>query len=264
MKRRERPWTQSVVGRRILTDTQAALVHFVRRCHGDTLVWAGASPQATATMQRCMVRNRFFLAASGQTSLPTESDAVLLQAELAHLPLPNSCVDAFVIHHGLETLADPRTALREVARVMQPGGRLVLAAFNPWSLLGLRRAYARLVPDMFSRTRFVNPIRLLDWLTVLGFQLEGPVRYVSYGLPFRRQRSVEVEPLADALPYTKHDAGGIEIPLADTFLLSAVKQAYGVPPLARTVARPVGKLAGVAYPRVSARLVRVDFRGDDR
>ena len=256
-------WVETTVGQRILLDTAPALAHFVRRCHGDTLVWAGACAETATAMQRCMVRNRFFVATREQTCLPTQSDAAPLQAELHKLPLPDGCTDAFVLHHALEGLADPRAALREVARVLEPGGRLVVAGFNPWSLLGLRRAYARLIPDTFSGVRFVNPIRLLDWLALLGFELEGPVRYVSYGLPFRRKTASEaVSP--ETLPYSKHEAGGIEVPLADTYVLSAVKQAYGVPPISRTVEPPVGKLVGAAYPRVSAQLVRVDFRRDPR
>ncbi len=256
-------WTVTPVGQRVLAQTTPALSHLVRRCHGDTLVWAGAHPPSSSAMHRCMVRNRFFVSREVVHELPEEADAVPLHAQLNQLPLPNNSIDAFVLHHALETHADPRTALREVARVLHPGGRLVLCAFNPWSVLGLRRAYARVFSDSFSPVRFLNPIRLLDWLAVLGFELEGPVRYVSYGLPVRRKSS-ESNVIGEPVPYTKHEAGGIEIPLADTYVLSAVKQAYGVPPLRKIVQPPVGKLAGAAYPRVSAQLVRVDFRGDDR
>ncbi len=269
-----RTWVDTALGGRLLDDSEAALAHFVRHCHGDSLLWAGASELSTAAMQRCMVRNRFFLAARGQTCLPTGAGALPLYGELHQLPLPNSCVDAVVLHHALEPLHDARSALREAARVLQPGGRLVLAGLNPWSVLGLRRAWARLFPDLLSGVRFPNPIRVLDWLTVLGFELEEPVRYVSYGLPFRRESVSDAATVdhEEKRPDQRRSdrctdarvTTGIELPVADVFLLSAVKQSLGVPPLRKAVAPPVGKLAGVAYPKASAQLVHVDFRGENR
>ena len=55
------------------------------------------------------------------------------------------------------------------------------------------------------------------------------------------------------------------MPLADSYVLTAVKQAVGMPPLRRVAPDPMGKLAGVGgYPRMSARLIHVDFRGEGR
>jgi SAM-dependent methyltransferase len=47
-------------------------------------------------------------------------------ADLTRLPYANACFDAVVCGWVLEHLPDPRSGLRELARVMKPGGRLLL------------------------------------------------------------------------------------------------------------------------------------------
>ena len=47
-------------------------------------------------------------------------------ADLTRLPYANDCFDAVVCGWVLEHLPDPRDGLRELARVMKPGGKLLL------------------------------------------------------------------------------------------------------------------------------------------
>lgn len=48
-------------------------------------------------------------------------------ADAAALPIGDACVDAVVLLEVLEHLRRPREALREIARVLRPGGRLFLS-----------------------------------------------------------------------------------------------------------------------------------------
>ena len=215
-------------------------------------------------MQRCIVRHQFVLAGQ-DTQFDADDDAAhfsVLQGDLSALPLPSNALDGVVVQHALEAQEDPRTALREVTRALRPGGRLVLCAFNPWSVLGLRRAYARVLPDLFSGLRFPNPIRVLDWLAVLGYELEGPVRYVSYGLPFRRGARQPQADLPEPQQVTlAHAAGGIEIPFADVYMLSAIKLAHCVRPLRLQETKSARPFIGeVAYPRLKPALTLVKSR----
>ncbi len=56
------------------------------------------------------------------------------------LPLPDRCCDAVTIAFGLRNVADPAAAVAEFARVLRPGGRLVVLEFvepkNPLIRLG--------------------------------------------------------------------------------------------------------------------------------
>lgn len=64
------------------------------------------------------------------------------QGDLYSLPLADGEADAVVIHQVLHFLDDPGPALQEAARVLRPGGRLLVVDFAPHELEHLREAFA--------------------------------------------------------------------------------------------------------------------------
>lgn len=62
--------------------------------------------------------------------------------DLYALSLGDGVADAVVVHQVLHFLADPPQALREAARILAPGGRLVIVDFAPHQLEFLRDAHA--------------------------------------------------------------------------------------------------------------------------
>ncbi|HRK19293.1 MAG TPA: metalloregulator ArsR/SmtB family transcription factor [Hyphomicrobiaceae bacterium] len=56
--------------------------------------------------------------------------------------LPDACADAVVIHQMLHFLSDPARAVAEAARLVAPGGRLLVVDFAPHELEFLRENYA--------------------------------------------------------------------------------------------------------------------------
>ena len=60
-----------------------------------------------------------------------------------HLPFPDGVFDAVTITFGLRNVADPDTALREMARVVRPGGRLVVCEFSRPRFAPFRFVYTR-------------------------------------------------------------------------------------------------------------------------
>lgn len=210
-----------------------------------------------------MVRNRFFMEPAATTGNPggksahheTSADGELshFRADLNELPVPNNALDGVVLHHVLETAQDPRTAIREVSRALAPGGRLLIVSFNPWSLWGVRGAYARLFRDSFSGLRFVGSRRLVDWLTVLGFELQHEVKYLAYGLPFPTRHK-------DAGVWQKVRAYAGALPVGGVYVISAVKQAAAIRPDWSPSSVRGQKLAPAAYPKLSARVARLPIR----
>jgi SAM-dependent methyltransferase len=55
-------------------------------------------------------------------------------ADLNRLPFPDDCFDAALNIVTLEHLREPHLALREMARVLRPGGRLLLIAPHQWEV----------------------------------------------------------------------------------------------------------------------------------
>jgi ArsR family transcriptional regulator len=72
--------------------------------------------------------------------------AELRQADLYALPLRDGEADAAILHHVLHFAQQPGAAILEAARVLMPGGRLLIADFAPHDLeeLRTRDAHARL------------------------------------------------------------------------------------------------------------------------
>jgi len=193
-----------------------------------------------------MIRHHLRLAVPGwPDELIDDPPAATFRAELTEIPLANNSVDALVLHHALEASPDPRRAIRECARVLTGGGRLLVCGFNPLSAWGVRGLYARAVGDAFSKLRFVSPLRLTDWLAVLGFETE-PVSYLAYNLPFGRGAST-----GRASTALRRHLARYRVPIGGVYVLSAVKQAVAVRPDYQPAAVAATKLAPVAYPKLS-------------
>ncbi|MEW6254437.1 MAG: metalloregulator ArsR/SmtB family transcription factor [Pseudomonadota bacterium] len=64
------------------------------------------------------------------------------QGDIFNLSLPRDSFDVVMIHQVLHFLDDPARAVREAARVLRPGGRLLVVDFAPHDLEFLRDAHA--------------------------------------------------------------------------------------------------------------------------
>ena len=122
---------------------------------------------------------------AGRWKVGLES-GVDVRADALDLPLATASTDLIVLPHVLEFGPSPHQILREVARALRPEGQVIIAAFNPWSLWGMRRVFgpARAAP---WHGRFVNLSRMKDWLAVLGFEITAG-QMACYGLPCRDDR----------------------------------------------------------------------------
>jgi ubiquinone/menaquinone biosynthesis C-methylase UbiE/DNA-binding transcriptional ArsR family regulator len=68
----------------------------------------------------------------------------LRQGDVYSPPFPNDSFDLVVIHQVLHFLDDPARAVREAARLLTPGGRLLIVDFAPHALEFLRVDHAHL------------------------------------------------------------------------------------------------------------------------
>jgi SAM-dependent methyltransferase len=108
-------------------------------------------------------------------------------AEPEQLPIATASLDLVLLPHVLEFSRHPHRILREVERVLVPDGSVVITAFNPFSLFGLRRAFSRGGGAWPWRGHYYSVLRLRDWLTLLGFETPSGV-FGCYVPPARTQK----------------------------------------------------------------------------
>jgi len=197
-------------------------------------------------LQRCMVRHAVYLHQHPQC---TPNEMASLAGQLEAMPFKSNSLDGVVLHHALENTNDPRVALREVTRVLVPGGRVIVCGFNPLSMLGVRRLYAGLADDSLSNQHLVNPLRLFDWLTLLGYELDATPLYCGYMLPFRKLMERFDLPMLERREHALHTKP--MLPFGSVLLVSAVKQAMSGRRQWRSK-KERRRLAPVAYPRVAS------------
>jgi SAM-dependent methyltransferase len=96
-----------------------------------------------------------------------------VQADPVELPFATSSLDLVMLPHVLEFSRNPHHILREVERVLVPEGSVVITAFNPFSLYGIRRMCSRGRGNHPWCGHYFSVPRLRDWLTLLGFETPG-------------------------------------------------------------------------------------------
>ena len=65
----------------------------------------------------------------------------LVRGDAARIPVADAWADAATIGFGIRNVAQPELALRELARVIAPGGRLVILEFGEPRIPGIRTLY---------------------------------------------------------------------------------------------------------------------------
>ncbi len=144
-----------------------------------------------------------------------------LRADPEALPVLTQSIDLAVLPHALEFSANPHAILRELDRVMMPEGRVIITGFNPHSLWGARQFFSRGKPAYPWCGHFISLSRLKDWLSLLGFEVNGG-RFWAYAPPFASERWLQrwrfIEPAGDRWWAV---GGGV-------YMLQAIKRVQGV------------------------------------
>ena len=94
------------------------------------------------------------------------SHAQARHGDLYNVPLPDGAADAVILHQVLHFLDDPAAAIAEAARLLKPGGRLLVVDFAPHELEFLRKQSAH------RRLGFA-PEQIKRWLKQAGLALEA-------------------------------------------------------------------------------------------
>ena len=93
------------------------------------------------------------------------ADASLRQADMYALPLDAACADSVIIHQVLHYAQAPAAAIAEAARVLRPGGRLLVVDFAAHGREELR------IADAHLRLGFADEA-IAGWFAAAGLDLD--------------------------------------------------------------------------------------------
>lgn len=226
-------WYASPLGRRMLTEQQDIVDQILPRCFGQQVVISGVMAdrltlEASVIPQRALVSN-----AQAQVQRSREVLGLSpIQAELTSLPFDSHSVDVMVLHHSLDVEHNVHSVLRELGRVVVPGGTLIVIGFNPWSLWGgIRQMNKLLNRGAPWSCRFMSQFNLSDWLKLLDFEVEG-CEYAFFMPPINH------EPVLNALSALRLPFGSKMSGFGASYLLVAKKRQTLMTPIKPMWRRP--------------------------
>jgi SAM-dependent methyltransferase len=156
----EQAWFETPLGEHLLAREQAYFDEVVSDIFGFNALQLGLAQYDF--LRACRIPLRQSLGQHGEVGI---------KADFAYLPIASQSIDLLVLPHVLEFADNPHQILREAERVLMPEGHVVIAAFNPISLWGLKRFLRRQSGDYPWNGHFIALPRAKDWLALLGFEV---------------------------------------------------------------------------------------------
>jgi ubiquinone/menaquinone biosynthesis C-methylase UbiE len=190
LAQRYRAWRKRTLGAVTEQLEMAAVLEFLSPVEGKRILDAGCGDgvySLAATERGALVTgvdlSEDMLAAVRARSAARGVAVDWRQGDVMALPFPDSSFDLAIAITLLCLVPDPRTAVRELARVLVPGGRLVIGDLHRWSLRAMKRRIRGWSGDCFwRRARFWTASALRDLLADSNLQ-PGRMRGVAYYPP---------------------------------------------------------------------------------
>lgn len=168
-------WQELSNGRLVLSAIESSLKPWWQKFFGYHLLKIGALSHEICTQNSpikhqvscCVTRN------VGQVDVVGDLD---------DLPFLEHSVDVCLLSHALEFSLDPHHVVREANRVLIPNGYLIITGFNPLSLAGFNRFIPCRRKQQPWNEHFFSPMRVKDWLHLMGFEIISDERCVHSNL----------------------------------------------------------------------------------
>lgn len=172
----DQQWFQSSLGQYLIEHEYRYFDQVVANIFGYNAVQIGWSQFNFLRLNRVL----FHFTAGLESGMSIRADA-------AFLPLLSNSMDLVILPHTLEFDPNPHQILREVHRILIPGGHIVISGFNPLSLWGLCHYLKSTRQEFPWNGHFISLSRLKDWLKLLDFEMAGG-RLGCYAPPFKQEK----------------------------------------------------------------------------
>src|SRR5262249_57463667 len=119
-------------------------------------------------------------------------NAEIRQGDMYALPFEADSFDVVTIHHVLHYADDPAAALSETARVVRPGGLVLVVDFSPHDLVELKREHAHVHLGFADN-------QVQGWLKSAGLNALEPIHFPGRRLMtgiWRGERELPARPAA--------------------------------------------------------------------
>lgn len=179
-------WFDSAQGQEVLRQERILCEQILPDMFGYHLLQLGFG-QPRPLCESSPIRHRVYIAEKS-----VRAEGPLIVSGLDDLAVATDSVDVALLHHCLDFTLHPQRVLREVSRVVIPGGKIVIVGFNPLSLWGLWRLAKAQSADVPWCGRFLSPYRVSDWLGVLDLHVDG-YESTQFGLPVHSPRFVGLD-----------------------------------------------------------------------
>lgn len=166
---------------------RGALTHWLAS-HAQDAVVIG-SDVSTSALKR----------AQASAATPDIQPAGWSASDVAQLPFADHSFDTVICCETIEHVLDSAAAIRELARVLRPGGHLFLTAPSYLNCTGLYRGYLRLTGRRYDEggqpvAHFTMLPQTVDWVRAAGLVVER-TDGVGHYLPFPGRAPIRIDAL---------------------------------------------------------------------
>lgn len=215
-------WFASPLGRQLEAAESALLAEHLPGLFGYHIVQLG-QPGSGDFLASSRIKHRMVTGeAASRTVLPLGYE--YLRTRASRLPLASDSTDVVVLPHLLEFEEQPHQVLREVDRILIPEGHVIILGFYPWGMFGLHRLLTGWRKEAPWCGHFYTPLRINDWLSLLGFDTVLLRRYF-YLPPVQHQSTLE------RLARVCLPGCGYRPPISGAYMLMAKKRVATLTPI---------------------------------
>jgi SAM-dependent methyltransferase len=182
-------WLNTSFGRNLMYFESLISDSGICKLPGYRAAQLGISP-AHNLLEGLLQAHKFVVAQARDASAACVSDFL-------SLPLPSNALDVILLHHSLDFSVQPHGVLNEAARVVVPGGHIIVVAFDPYSIFGLAKWLAGLFSNQLVwHHHSIRMARLIDWLKLMGFQIVATNSAGNLDFAVNGADEADLDPLA--------------------------------------------------------------------